>query len=276
MEDNDTFEKFKLPLLFQNNQVFHSFITQEITKQVDLVIHLIDNSRSSLVILGPDGVGKSTLIAFLQKRKKNSWQYCIIKAKPELTAENLRAQVDKIKSKNAFNKRNKQFVLIIDDATYLQAGIIDSIINLSLESQQFRVILLFTHEEYELKTATDTILNACYLLEISPLTKTQCADFLQFLDPSFSNYLEHDEFKIDEIYAETQGLPGKIIALLPSTQTLKQRNYGLLFLIIAVISLVLLALVTQFLTDPDMRNKISNLNSTINSTITPTTDQPNS
>ena len=276
MEDNDTFEKFKLPLLFQKNQVFHSFITQEITKQVDLVIHLIDNSNASLVILGPEGVGKSTLIDILQKRKKDCWLYCIINAKPELTLATLRADIDKIKSKNAFNKRNKQFVLIIDDATYLQAGIIDTIINQSIESQQFRVILLFTHEEYELKTATDTILNACYLLEISPLTKTQCADFLQFLDPSFSNYLEHDEFKIDEIYAETQGLPGKIIALLPSTQTLKQRNYGLLFLIIAVISLVLLALVTQFLTDPDMRNKISNLNSTINSTITPTTDQPNS
>lgn len=276
MEDNDTFEKLKLPLLFQKNQVFHSFITQEITKQVDLVIHLIDNSTAGLVILGPDGVGKSTLIAILQKRKKDSWLYCIIKARPDLTLSSLRAKIDKIKSKNAFDKRYKQFVLIIDDATYLQAGIIDTIVNLSIENQQYRVILLFTHEEYESKTATDSVLNDCYLLEISPLTKTQCADFLQFLDPSFSNYLEYDEFKIDEIYAETQGLPGKIIALLPSTQTLKQRNYGLLFLIIAVINLVLLALVTQFLTDPDMRNKISNLNSTINSTITPTSDQPNS
>jgi Viral (Superfamily 1) RNA helicase. len=256
MEDNDTFEKLKLPLLFQKNQVFHSFITQEITKQVDLVIHLIDNSTAGLVILGPDGVGKSTLIAILQNRRKGSWLYCIIKAKPDLTLPTLRAQIDKIKSKNVFDKRYKQFVLIIDDATSLQAGIIDTIINQSLESQQYRVILLFTHEEYELKTATDSVLNDCYLLEISPLNKTQCADFLQFLDPSFSNYLEYDEFKIDEIYAETQGLPGKIIELLPSKQPIKQTNYGLLFLIIGVISLILLALVTQFLTDPDMKNKL--------------------
>ena len=72
MVDNETLYQLNIPSLFQKNPVFHSFITQEISKKIELVTHLVENTAESLIILGPQGVGKSTLISILQKQHKES------------------------------------------------------------------------------------------------------------------------------------------------------------------------------------------------------------
>ena len=53
-------------------------ITQEITKHLELVTHLLNNSRQALIITGPNGVGKSTFITILQERTTDSLRYCVI------------------------------------------------------------------------------------------------------------------------------------------------------------------------------------------------------
>lgn len=260
MVDNDNISHHKIPSLFQKNLVFQSFITQEITKKIDLVAHLVENSHKDIVLLGPEGVGKSTLISILLKQKKDVWFNYTIPATVNLTYEIIVDRLNQVKNKAAFEKRVKHYVLIIDDANNLPAGVINSILNHAQDFLNFKVILLFTNEEYELKTVSDTLLKDCYLIEISPLTKNQCADFIQFLDPHTpSAFLEYEDNKIDEIYTETQGLPGKIVQLLPRTLHLKETNRTLFFLMTAIIALVILALTIQWDTDPNIKNELSNL-----------------
>ncbi len=77
MVENDTFTyHVKKPLIDQKSRAVHSLISQERTRKLELLIHLISNSRQALVVCGPEGIGKSTLLKVLQERKVESWLYC--------------------------------------------------------------------------------------------------------------------------------------------------------------------------------------------------------
>ena len=263
MVDNDTLNQLNLPSLFQKNPVFHSFITQEITKKVELVTHLVENSKENLIILGPEGVGKSTLISILQAENKNVWINATIKATANLTIESITEKILLLHNHAKYGTHHKQVLLVIDDAINLQPGLINSILAFVLNTTH-KVMFLFTNEEYELKCMTDNLLNDCNLIEVSPLTKKQCVDFLQFLSPSAaSGYFDSEENKIDLIYAETQGLPGKIIQLLPPTLYKKNSNAELFILMGAVILLIVVALATQWFTDPSIKIELPVIKSSL-------------
>ncbi len=263
MVDNETLYQLNIPSLFQKNPVFHSFITQEISKKIELVTHLVENTAESLIILGPQGVGKSTLISILQKQHKDSWIYANIKATEILTFENIKERIIEFTDNRHFNTQHKPALLVIDDAINLHAGLINSILSF-VSSTKLKMIFLMTNEEYEAKCMTDTLLNECNLIEVLPLTKKQCIDFLQFLSPTnASNYVDYEENKIDEIYTATQGLPGKIIELLPSSHDWKESNKALFVLLTAVISLIAIALVTQLVTDPTIKSELPVIKSSI-------------
>ena len=263
MVDSDTLNQLNIPTLFQKNPVFHSFITQEITKKVELVTHLVENSKENLIILGPEGVGKSTLISILQTQNKDAWINATIKATANLTIESITEKILSLNNHAKSDVHHKQALLVIDDAINLQPGLINSILNFVL-NRKHKVMFLFTNEEYELKCMTDSLLNECNLIEVSPLTKKQCVDFLQFLSPSTaSGYFDSEENKIDLIYAETQGLPGKIIQLLPPTLYKKNSNAELFTLMGAVILLVVIALATQWFTDPSIKIELPVIKSSL-------------
>ncbi len=68
----DTLTDIRLPLGYQKNKVLQSLITQEITQKLDLVLHLLTNSKKELIICGPEGIGKSTLLTLLQTNNTES------------------------------------------------------------------------------------------------------------------------------------------------------------------------------------------------------------
>ncbi len=259
MADKDIFSSFKTPSLFQKKSVFQPFITQDINKRVELLSHLVENSNKDVVVLGLKGVGKSTLISILVKQKKEYWFNCIINATNHISYENILDKINQAKNKSFYYKLAEHNVLVIDDASSLDAGLINSILTQNIAIRNFKVIFLFTHEEYEKKLFIDNLLNNCYLIELEPFTKRQCAEFINFLAPQSNfNFLELNDNKLDEIYTETHGIPGNILQLFPTMQDIKNNDNALNILLIAIIMLVILALLTQSLSDPSVKfNQIS-------------------
>ena len=148
----------------------------------------------------------------------------------------------------------------------MQSGLINTILDNIRDILNLKIIFLCTHEEYEQKIISDPLLKDCYLIEVAPLTKYQCAEFLQFLAPyTDPTLIEYEDNKITEIFLETQGLPGKIVQLLPETFIFKQKNNSVLILVIAVIVLIMIALTTQYLTKPNSKLESPFINSILDS-----------
>ncbi len=264
MVESDTFTYHgKMPLIDQKSRDFHSLITQERTQQLELLIHLISNSKQALVICGPEGIGKSTLLKILQERKTEPWLYCLVQGNADLSFEKIQEQTaHSIKQKKQdkqiqvlsgvfrlVESQNKKIVLMIDEAGHLAPGLINTIIEYAAKNPVLRVIFVLTHDDLYVKNTSDGEIDACHLIEIPPLSEKQCGEFLQYLATTPRSQVTFNEFSdgmIEAVYRETQGIPGRIIAKLPNLEGAKQSDNSLWILIAAVAGLVALALVIQW------------------------------
>ena len=94
MAGNDTLTYLmNKTLTGQKNRGLQSLITQERTRKLELLIHLLTNSRQALVVCGPEGIGKSTFLTVLQQRKIDSWLYCPVKGTVKLSIETIQKQL---------------------------------------------------------------------------------------------------------------------------------------------------------------------------------------
>ena len=144
MAGNDTLTYLmNKPLTAQKNRGLQSLITQERTRKLELLIHLLANSRQALVVCGPEGIGKSTFLTVLQARKIDSWLYCPVKGTVKLTMEMIQKQlVQAIKPDHLQNltlnalsgafrgleKHHKKIILLIDEAGQLAPGLINTLL----------------------------------------------------------------------------------------------------------------------------------------------------
>ena len=264
MGENDTFTyHVKKPLIDQKNRVFHSLITLERTRELELLIHLIANSRQALIVCGPEGIGKSTLLKVLQDRKIESWLYSLVQGNADLSFEKIQEQTAlAIKQYNpdkqvqalsgAFSlveSQHKKIVLMIEEAGHLAPGLINTIIEYTVENPVLRVIFVLTHDDLFVKNRSDSAIDDCHLIEIPPLSKKQCGEFLQYLATKPRSQIAFNELSdgmIEAVYRETQGIPGRIIAALPGLEDTKQGDNSLWILVAAVAGLVVLALGIQW------------------------------
>jgi len=256
MVENDTFTyHVKKPLIDQKSRGFHSLITQERTRKLELLIHLISNSRQALVVCGPEGIGKSTLLKVLQERKIESWLYCLVQGGADLSLEKIQEQIAQAIQvpalSGAFRRdenQHKKIVLMIDEAGRLAPGLINTIIEYAEKKPVLRVIFVLTHDDLDVKNTSDSAIDDCHLIEIPPLSEKQCGEFLQYLatKPPQVAFNEISDDIIAAVYLETQGIPGRIIAELPGLEGTKESDNSLWVLISAVAGLVALALVIQW------------------------------
>ena len=254
-------------MTYQKSLSSNTLITPEITRQLELVNHLLVNSQQALIISGPNGIGKSTFVTILQTHHKGSWLYCVIEANTSLRFEKILGQLLKIINQEKasihyknlriafrqFENKNRKIVLIIDNASQLEAGLINTLIDAALNNSVLRVIFVLTNDELDSKISSDLALDDSFLIEIEPFTKDQCSRFLQGLaslpQPRLALSEINDEY-LDAIYLQSQGIPGKIVAGLPTDETtvIQSSESSLKILIAAVIVLIILALMTQWLT----------------------------
>jgi DamX protein len=253
----------KKSLIEQKNKAFHSLITEERTQKLELLIHLLSNSRQALIVCGSEGIGKTTLLKVLQEHKVASWLYCFVQGKADLSFEEIQQRMAQVSQQDKSDKRvqaisvvfarlenrHMKIVLMIDDAGYLTPGLINTIIEYAAANTFLRVIFALTHDDLYVKYKSDSTVDDCYIIEIPPLSERQCYEFLQHLATQAKRQVSYDAVNDDmiaSIYLESLGIPGKIIAELPDVVAVKQSENSLSILVGAVVGLVVIGLGLQW------------------------------
>ena len=263
MVENDTLSYHLNKPMSEHQAAVHSLITQERTQKLELLIHLLTNLTQPLVVCGPEGIGKTTLLSVLQERQIKSWQYCSIKGSADLSFEAIQAQLAKALSQDKSEKytqalppllaqiesRKRKIVLIIDDAGALVPGLITSLIQYAAAHTVLRLIFVLTHDELHVQSRSDHAIEECHFIEIPPLSEKQCGEFLLQLSTRPNLQLSFNAISdnmIETIYRETHGIPGRIIAELPQIKVAKQIDSSKWQLPVAVLALVIVALAVQW------------------------------
>lgn len=271
MVENDQHYHVKKSQDDQVNVVDYSLITRERTQKLELLIHLIANSSKSLVVYGPVGIGKTTLLKALQEHKNESWLYCPVQANVELSFEKIQETIDQSLKQDKPDKQGasltktwglrgvlpRNIVLMVDDAGLLAPGLISKLLHYALTHPAVRLILVLTNDDLYIKNRTDAEIEDCHFIDIPPLSEKQCGDFLQHLSTKHRAVSLNliNENRIETLYRETHGIPGKIIAEMPSLGSFKKTENSLAILIIAVAGLVAVALGLQWFSASDINLK---------------------
>jgi DamX protein len=238
-------------------------LTQERTQVLDLLIHLISNSADSILLCGPEGVGKSKLLQVLQGYEIPSCAFYFVEANPELSLEAIQQHLNKSFNPEQREKysgtlgsassgpgvRQQKKVLIIDNAGSLAPGLITAIIHYAERNPQTRVILALTHDQLHLKYRSDQVSEDCHIVELPPFTEKQCGEFLQHLSAKASSGVSADALtddRISLIYRQTHGVPARIISGYSVSTPRKRTGNPTGILVTAVALLVAVALAVQW------------------------------
>jgi len=237
----------------------YPLVSEERSEKLDLLVHLIANSNQPIVVLGPKGVGKTKLFEILLERKKNTWHCQFVTANPRTTSEAILPETqpaidmgngEALKKERASFSPNEKLLLIIDNAGQLPPGELSSILEQVVANSALRVVLAMTHDEFFIKNRTDNMVDDCYVIELSTLTKKQCGEFLRKLATQSQFRLPPNHISdhmVESVYLESQGIPGNIIGMMTHFGHTKKIDYAPWVLVAATVMLVVIALALQWL-----------------------------
>ncbi len=250
-----------------------SLISLERAQKLDLLIHLISNLSQSLVLCGPKGIGKTTLLETLRETKQDSWPMCWVDGSAAASFESIQQQFTQQLSQQVeghadkslgmsmahLQQNNQKFVLVIDNAGTLVPGLISSLIHFANVTPGLRLVFALTHDELHVKNSSDSAIEECHVIEIPPLTIKQCATFLQNLsskqDANIA-YQSISEKMVENLYQETHGIPGSIIQELPRLSDYREKQSGPWAWGGAMLTLILVALGVYIWKPPSSDNQI--------------------
>lgn len=222
-----------------------ALITEERAQKFDLFIHLISNLKQSLIICGPKGIGKTTLLTAFTELKAESRPVIVLQATEQLNVESIQEQLwgilrrqkpetggpDLIQQLQQLERLNRRVVLIIDDAGKLAAGLMTNLMRYATMYPCLRLVFALRTEELQQKRNTDRTVGECHFIEIPPLSLSQCREYLLDLvnkpdNKPFIDSMEADnklivdraidDVMVKRIYNKTHGIPGKIVEELPN------------------------------------------------------------
>jgi len=264
MQGNDSFSNhLKKSEGRYSQSIESSLITLGRVQKLDLLIHLLTNLNQSLVVCGVKGIGKTTLLSELEQSKKDEWLIAKLSVSASLSYESVQKQLFQLVSQKTeaeykdqqlssillrIEKQGQKVIVIIDDAGLLVSGLLGALIQFAESSNSLRFVFALTHDELQLKNVSDREIERCHFIEIPPLTERQCGFFLQNLSVKPESVLELDMINdelVSQLYQQTKGIPGEIVAELPKISSFNIRNKfkwtGIIFIIpitIGIISIV--------------------------------------
>ena len=238
-------------------------ITPGRLQNLELLRHLLENTDQSIVLCGPDGVGKTSMLKVLQKKVNDELRWCAVTGSAGLSFEEIHERIGPFLRHHRHDLHAKNFVeghvpehsesvvLVIDDAGKLHPGLAKKLIQLAQEQSDLRIIFALTHDQWHIKNCSDPEIESCYIVEMKPLDCKECRDFVKHLSSltyasRFRNTLT--DSMIDLIFLETHGIPSKILARFPEFNKSKESTDPLILLVLAVLALVFLALGVQWFT----------------------------
>lgn len=232
-----------------------ALLTPDRAQKLDLLIHLLSNLKQSLIICGPEGIGKTTLLKTLQDSHQDIWRICLLQGSSSLSFENVVSQLSRfLKLNNSgghfdlSSLRNfcskQRVVLAIDDADQLLPGLINELIDLSESLSGLRLVFAMNYDECKQQADTETVFNSCHFIELPPLNQRQCMVYLQNLSAQPGALLSFNAITdelVEELYQETQGIPGKLLAELPKLGQYQSRRTQKLGLPLGMILILIVA-----------------------------------
>lgn len=234
--DNDLTYSYQKPS--PSKLAERALITVERTQKLDLLVHLLSNLRQSLVICGPMGIGKSTLLQALQNTGNDRWHFCQLSGASSLSFESILQQLGRSLNLPGSGLQldidalrdgcdRRQVILIIDDAGDLVPGLIGELATFAESLNGLRLVFTMTYDEFHIKSNIDTVLDEFHVIELPPLNRKQCREYLQNLSAHPNMPLTFDGINdtiVDDLYHETHGIPGRILAELPKLNHYQSRH----------------------------------------------------
>lgn len=241
----------------------YGLITRERTAKLELLKHLVANLAHTIIVCGPEGVGKTRLLSLYKDAFEETSLLCYLQGDSVLNLEKLQTLIsDEIALKMPYFKdrslftslerlvqRDAKAVVIIDDAGNLAPGVMEQIIVFASEYPALRVVFALTHSELYLKNTTDPSVDDCYQIEIPPLTMEQCEEYLEYLSTLPDKRIVFNainETVVADLYRKTHGIPGNILTALPPTNNRRKYDNSRAILSYAVASLIVIALGVQW------------------------------
>jgi len=244
-KDNLTYGPNKRIGAFSDSRLSErALLTTDRSQKLDLLIHLLTNLQQSLIVCGPEGIGKTTLIKTLQDSHKEAWPICLLQGSPASSFESIITELSQflnlcsatirfdLSSLRAYCEKQKA-VLIIDDAGELVPGLIGELIDFADSLPGLRLVFAMNYDEYQNKGDSDQAIEACHFIELPPLSQRQCLEYLQNLSVQPGTMLSFNAINdtlVEELYRKTEGIPGKLLAELPLVgkyQSRQNRKAGL-------------------------------------------------
>lgn len=278
MVEIDTYYPHHVKKSWDNNSgtPVHFLMTQERTQVLDLLVHLIANTTGSIIVCGPEGVGKTSLLKVLPQHDRSDCVYCFIEGTSEISLDKIQEHLSKALKQDETDNYNRtlssvhqargtsrrKIAVIIDNAGTLMPGLISAVIRNIADKPHLRVIFALTHDQLHLKYKSDQVIEDCHIVEIPPLSEEQCGQFLQHLSTKFPVGISANAYSdgmIADIYRRTHGIPAGIISEFSGFPQRKHEENPTKILVMAVVVLVGLALSVQWLssrqtfTEPEAR-----------------------
>jgi len=240
MLDNDNLTyrpAMRRPTFGDSKQSERALLTTDRAQKLDLLIHLLINLQQSLIVCGPEGIGKTTLINTLQASHKEALPICLLQGASTLSFESVATELSRflnpssahfdMSSLQAFCTRQK-VVLIIDDAGELVPGLIGELIDFADSLTGLRLVFAMNYDEFQHKSGSDHAVESCHFIELPPLNQRQCLEYLQNLSAQPGAVLSFNAINdslIEELYRKTQGIPGKLLAELPMMEDYQNQQH---------------------------------------------------
>lgn len=270
MLDND-----KLTYSYQRRSIDsgaeRALITLERSQKLDLLLHLLANLQQSLIVCGPEGIGKTTLLETVRQNRKDLWEVVLLSASPSSSFESLitdllrslniaKASAFDLSALREFCAKQK-VVLLLDDAGTLVPGLITTLMEFADSLPGLRLVFAMSHDQFHIKSGSDKAVEDCHFIELPPLSKKQCGEYLQNLSAQPGAVISFNaigDAMVDDLYRNTHGIPGKILAELPKLADYQNRRSSRLGLWLAIAAILAGAgYVARSLLPPDIAQQVA-------------------
>ncbi len=206
-------------------------------RKFELLLHLLENGGQALVVCGPNGIGKSAFFELLRQHQDESATILTLQISPELTFDNfvawLLSQLE-VKKPTRLTREEREstlaerlriveqngrrIVLLLDDAGQLAPGLVTQIYRYAALFAALNLVMAMTPDELQIKSFSDPEIDGCNVIEIPPLSKEECGEYLKNLSGKSDGLIQFKAVTaelVDRVYCKAHGIPGKINSVLP-------------------------------------------------------------